>query len=509
MKHWKLSLYGFSIYFFSHIALVPILSYFGLNACPLLNEKGFYFGCSYSLRFVTEVLFLQSAVIAAFFYVKNKNFKNHKFKYYFLNYFSIFQLTSHFSIFYFLTLNYEAQLFEITDNAYLVKSFVWLCMILITITTWKWVDTEANIAIREHLKTINRYKNEINLKKLWILDSGKQLIPVIGVILFFGFYFMISFNIQPSWDHPQKILANEKEKFLYLSFIVLIWQISLYSFEFYKNLYFIKQIDSHLSHIQNQNFKFLSVSYSSGFYGFIFNLLNQLSEALAKKGRLLKGFSAFVSETVAQDILNNDHDVHSGENKKIAIMMADIRDFTHLSSHLKPQEVVDLLNIYFSDMIEVFIEHGVILDKYIGDGLLAYIPVDPENPNAAYENLLKASFDMHLKLQKTNAHLKLKKLPKIRLGIALHEGNVIIGSIGSKQKLQHTIIGDPVNVTTRLESLCKDLSVGLVVSSNYLHFTNSENRIKFMNMGKHSIRGIDLPIEVYGALPYEKKQMAA
>jgi adenylate cyclase len=232
--------------------------------------------------------------------------------------------------------------------------------------------------------------------------------------------------------------------------------------------------------------------------------MNRLSDTLVKKGRLLKGFSSFVSDSVAQDILSTGDHSYSGDSKKVAIMMADIRNFTTLSSQMKPQDVVDLLNVYFSDMIEVFVENGIIVDKFIGDGILAYA-VDEGSP-VVYENMLKAAFDMQLKLVQTNIKLKKRNLPKIQLGIGLHEGTVILGSIGSKDKLQYTIIGDPVNVAARLEGLCKEKQVGLIVSSHFLSKVNSKHYSKFTNFGLQKIRGLDLPIEVHGALAYEVRK---
>lgn len=264
----------------------------------------------------------------------------------------------------------------------------------------------------------------------------------------------------------------------------------------------------HLASIQSQNFKFRSNTLNSGFFSVVFSLLNRLSETLIKKGRLLKGFSSFVSESVAQNVLANEEHSYSGNSKKVAIMMADIRDFTTISSQIKPQEVVDLLNIYFSDMMEVFVENGIVVDKFIGDGILAYA-IEEGSP-VAYENMLKTAFDMHLKLVQTNIKLKNKKLPKIQLGIGLHEGTVILGSIGSKDKLQYTIIGGPVNVTTRLEGLCKLHQVGLIVSSHFLGKVNPKHQSKFTNLGNQKLRGLDLPIEVHGTMAYEvKKQSSA
>lgn len=507
MKHWKFTLTSLSLFTLSHLALIPILSAYGLNICPIMNEHGFLFGCQYSTQFVLSVLIFQLIFIACSAYVFKINKKSTVLNEKILKLFPIASLSTHIFLFWYLSENYQLQLSQHTPHSKEIQLFLFTCMSLIAVLGWQWLEIETIYYSRKWF--IKSKNTSHSLISLWFFEQKNRLIPALGLSAFFICYFLLFIETKENNEDLANNIIEHKSYFLYLSGIVILWSSVLLYFDFYKNLYFIQQAENHLNQLQQQNWKYHSNIFQSGFFGFIFNLLNQLSDSMLKKTRLLKGFSAFVSESVAHEIVDKDHHVQTGTQKKVAILMADIRDFTQISSQMKPQEVVDLLNIYFSDMLEVFVEYGVTLDKFIGDGILAYIPLDEDRVSKNIENITKTAFQMHSKLAQTNLKLKNKKLPKIQLGISLHVGQVIIGSIGSKDKLQYTIIGDPVNIAARLESFCKDHQVGIIASSHFMAKTTQDMQLKFISLGKQKIRGIDLPIEVFGALPRERKTLAA
>lgn len=472
-----------------------------------MNEHGFLFGCQYSTKFVFSVLFFQLTFIATTAFFLKKYSKTSLVNEFSLKLFPLVSLGVHVLCFWYFSQNYETQLSGHTPHSKEIQLFLFTCMSLIAVLGWQWLEVESIYYSRKWI--VKTKGNEHSLFKLWIIEQKNKLIPALGLTSFFICYFLLFLETKENNEDLANAVTEQKSYFYYLSGIVALWSSILLYFDFYKNIYFIQQAENHLNQLQQQNWKYHSNIFQSGFFGFIFNLLNQLSDSMLKKTRLLKGFSAFVSESVAHELLNQDQHVQTGTQKKVAILMADVRDFTQFSSQMKPQEVVDLLNIYFSDMLEVFVEYGITLDKFIGDGILAYIPLDEENKIQNIENITKAAFQMHAKLNHTNQKLKSKKLPRIQLGVALHVGQVVVGSIGSKDKLQYTIIGDPVNVAARLESFCKEHRVGIIASSHFLSKTSNEMNLKFISLGKQKIRGIELPMEVFGALPQERKSLAA
>lgn len=507
MKHWRFSIFSFMLFILSHIALIPILSAFGLNICSIMNDNGFLFGCQYSARFVFSVLTVQILFLAISAFLFSKQFKQTKNNPTLYKLFPFLSLLFHIGNFYYFSQIYQAQLSEHTPHSKEIQIFLFICMSLIVVLAWQWVEIETLLYSRKWVQ--ENKKQTPSLLTLWFSEQKNRLIPVLGIISFFTCYFFLFLEASDSNEDLAAVIKEQKSSFFYLAGVIFLWQSILLFFDFYKNIYFIKQIETHLNNFNTKNWKYHSNYFLSGFFGFVFNLLNQLSDTMLKKSRLLKGFSTFVSETVAQDFIDDKHQGQTGTQKKVAILMADIRDFTQFSSQLKPQEVVDLLNIYFSDMLEIFIEYGVTLDKFIGDGILAYIPLDEENNQLNLENITKAAFEMHFKLNHTNQKLKNKKLPKIKLGVSLHVGSVILGSIGSKDKQQYTIIGDPVNVAARLEGFCKDHKVGIIASSHFISKISNDMNLKFVSLGKQKIRGIELPLEIFGALPQEMKSVVA
>lgn len=510
MKHRGFSFISITLIVLSHFVLIPILSAFGLNACPLLLEQGFLFGCQYSASLVASVLATQMVFILTSGWVFLKFSKKLNLPPPILKLFPLFSLFIHILNFYYFSQIYQTKLSEHTPHSKEVQLFLYVCMSLIVVLTWQWLEVETLFHLRRlnlHPQTTSTHAKD-HLIYLWITEQKNRFIPLFGVVSFFSCYFLLFLEANNSNEDLAESLKNQQSRFVYLAGIILLWQSILFFFEFYKNIYFINQVEHHLKNFNNQNWKYHSNLSLSGFYGFIFKLLNQLSTTMQKKTRLLKGFSTFVSESVANELLDNEVHSQIGTQKQVAILVADIRDFTQLSSRLKPQEVVDLLNIYFTDMLEIFIEYGVTLDKFIGDGILAYIPIDEDNLLINLENITKAAFEMHFKINQTNQKLKNKKLPKIQLGVSLHVGSVILGSIGSKNKLQYTIIGDPVNVASRLEGFCKEQQVGIIASSHFISRISNNMKLKFINLGRQKIRGIDLPMEIFGAIPQEKKSIA-
>jgi len=151
-------------------------------------------------------------------------------------------------------------------------------------------------------------------------------------------------------------------------------------------------------------------------------------------------------------------------------------------------------------MIDVLIAHGMVLDKFMGDGILAYVDPDRPEGEAAEIAAVRAARAMHERIAETNRKLAAHALPALKLGVAVHSGAVILGSIGAPQKMQHTIIGDPVNVTARLEGLCKEFSSGIIVSDRVHGALGSELALGFKDLGPRPIRGLATELRIFAAV---------
>lgn len=173
---------------------------------------------------------------------------------------------------------------------------------------------------------------------------------------------------------------------------------------------------------------------------------------LAREEVARANYSRFMPEYVVKQLLENPDSFRlGGANQNITVLFADIRGFTAISENANPEQVVGLLNTYFSAMSEIIFEHGGTLDKYIGDGLMALFGAPTATPEDA-ANALKAAVAMQKRLMALKGELDDKGFSKISVGIGLHTGVATVGYIGSERRSEYTAIGDTVNLASRLES---------------------------------------------------------
>ncbi len=182
------------------------------------------------------------------------------------------------------------------------------------------------------------------------------------------------------------------------------------------------------------------------------------------KRRLAKFFRSYVNEQVVKDILSSDKPIAlEGKREKICILFADVRGFTSYSENLPPEEVVKALNEYFSAMTEAILENNGTVDKFIGDGLMAFFgaPLYIDNPTLA---AVKASISMRQRLEGLNQKWKSEGRSQLDNGIGLHTGFALVGNIGSDMKMDYTAIGDSVNTASRVEGVTKTVGAPILVT---------------------------------------------
>ena len=175
-------------------------------------------------------------------------------------------------------------------------------------------------------------------------------------------------------------------------------------------------------------------------------------ERLAREEVARANYGRFLPEYVVQQILEDPGSLRlGGVNQYITVLFADIRGFTSISETADPEKIVGLLNRYFSVMTEVIFEYGGMLDKYVGDGLLAIFGAPKVGPDDA-DNAVRAAIAMQESLADLNKQFVAEGIAPIAVGIGLHTGEATIGYIGSEKRSEYTAIGDTVNLAARLEA---------------------------------------------------------
>ncbi|MES5483746.1 adenylate/guanylate cyclase domain-containing protein [Bradyrhizobium sp. INPA03-11B] len=182
----------------------------------------------------------------------------------------------------------------------------------------------------------------------------------------------------------------------------------------------------------------------------------------------------------------------SGTTVHAAIMICDLRDFTRISDSWPRDDVIDLLNDYFDAMSEPIVRHGGEILKFIGDGLLAIFPLS--EPKAC-ANLLHAVSEARLAMAALSEKNSMMGRAPMNYGIGVHVGDVMYGNIGSRSRLDFTVIGPAVNMASRLEALTKQLKRNVLLSRAFADLVAHDFALE--HVGEHAVRGFSEPIELF------------
>lgn len=231
-------------------------------------------------------------------------------------------------------------------------------------------------------------------------------------------------------------------------------------------------------------------------FGLIAQHTNQMIGGLREKDRIERAFGKYMSPLVADAVLHNEQETHlGGREVNVAILFTDLRDFTPLSEKCTPQEVVEILNSYFTMVVDAVHKHGGVLDKFIGDAAMAVYGLDG---NDGHEDAVHSAFEVLQGIESLNQNLTKRGLPNIKIGIGIHCGPVIAGNIGSEERLEYTVIGDAVNTAARLESLTKELPSTLAISNDVCSVLSEEMMGKLVYLDDYDLKGKSEKIPVYG-----------
>lgn len=214
-------------------------------------------------------------------------------------------------------------------------------------------------------------------------------------------------------------------------------------------------------------------------------------QATQERAELVNLFGQHVSPAVVDRLLQQGADLGS-ESRYVCVMFLDIRDYSTFSEKKKPEKVFEYLNTLFSEMIEIVNAHHGTINKFLGDGFMAVFGA-PISDGADVENAIQAARELLAAVERLQ---KEKRIPKTRVGIGLHAGKALTGDIGSNQRKEYTVIGDVVNVASRVEALNKEFDSQLLVTETVWK-TVCELGHEGLCMGSTELKGLSKPIKVF------------
>lgn len=258
------------------------------------------------------------------------------------------------------------------------------------------------------------------------------------------------------------------------------------------------------SEVARGNFAVKAAVHTRDEVGQLGRAFNQMIDGLLERDRVKNMFSKFHGSSVTEDLLKGDLQL-GGSKKTVTVFFSDIRDFTKFSEGHTPEEVVEMLNEYFQIMVKIINEHGGVVDKFIGDAIMAVWGA-PQAHERDPQNAVKACLEMRKALEKLNeARIGRGKTP-IRIGMGLHRGEAISGTIGSSERMEYTVIGDTVNQASRIEASTKTFGSDLLLSEGLAEIAKLDFILE--NAGSVEVKGKSEPLKLFKVRGYfdENKQ---
>jgi adenylate cyclase len=224
----------------------------------------------------------------------------------------------------------------------------------------------------------------------------------------------------------------------------------------------------------------------------------QLIRERLEKGRLRGEFRRFVSRDVADRLVDQPDawkEIAAGRKRQVVVLFSDVRDFTSRSEVAEPSELVKQLNEYLTEMVAVVFRYGGTLDKFIGDAVMAHWgALDDDKNGEQARSAVAAAREMHVELDKLNERWTREGRAPFKMGVGIHRGDAVAGELGSPERIEFGVIGDAVNLASRIEGLTKAFGCDVIFSSQV---KDAAGDVGSLALGPVRVKGRAAPVELF------------
>lgn len=222
-----------------------------------------------------------------------------------------------------------------------------------------------------------------------------------------------------------------------------------------------------------------------------------LKASEAKRVRLQRYFPP----NMIEELMRSERNLDETRKQTITVLFADIWNFSRISARFKPEKLIGLLREYLGFVEEAVFAHGGTLDKFLGDGLMATFGTPHAGPHDA-GNALSCAATIAESARQWNQKRSDAGLTPLKIGVGLHHGEAVLGDIGSEQRMEFAVIGDTVNIASRIQEATRQFDIAILASGDVIHAAQAERNLKplmgFRDLGQHMLRGRSGKIALWG-----------
>ena len=223
----------------------------------------------------------------------------------------------------------------------------------------------------------------------------------------------------------------------------------------------------------------------------LYRIVIEQAEQRATKGVMGK----YLSPAVMHEVLKDPDGLKlGGEKREMSVLFSDIRGFTSVSEKMEPQELVHFLNEYLTEMTDLVFEHKGVLDKYMGDAIMAFWGAPTHQPDHA-EQACRTGFHMMRRLRELQPQWSERGLPPLNIGVGINTGPMTCGNVGSKMRFDYTVMGDSVNLGSRLEGVNKEYGTNIIISDGTYQQVKEKFSARFLDL--IAVKGKQEPTAIY------------